>query len=73
MSSQTYPPSANTYAGYFDGAFYAMQYYTKQGSTYKRGISFSKGYDLDDVRIEVENGLVVGLYKDNGSVIVQGY
>lgn len=73
MSSQTYPSSAHTYAGYFDGALYATQYFTKEGSTYKRGISFSKGYDLDDVRLEVENGIIVGLYKDNGNVIIKGY
>lgn len=38
----------------------------------RKGISFDQGYDLDDVRIEVRNGIIVGLYKDNGSAIIVG-
>ena len=39
---------------------------------YRKGISFTQGHDLDKVRIEVKNGIIVGLYKDNGSPIVTG-
>lgn len=40
--------------------------------SYRNGISFGTGYDLDDVRLEVKNGIIVGLYKDNGSAIITG-
>ena len=40
--------------------------------TYRKGISFKQTYDLDEVRIEVVNGIIVGLYKDNGTAIITG-
>lgn len=37
---------------------------------YMEGISFDPGsYDLDDVRFRVRNGLIVGVTKDNGSLL----
>ncbi len=38
--------------------------------TYQKGISFDSGYDLDDVRLTVVNGLIVALHRDNGSIII---
>lgn len=37
---------------------------------YYDGISFGAEYDLDDVRLVVRNGIIVGLRKDNGSIIL---
>lgn len=39
---------------------------------YRDGISFGTSYDLDDVRIEVRNGIIVGLYTDKGNPIIVG-
>ncbi|WP_337941928.1 hypothetical protein [Parabacteroides sp.] len=39
---------------------------------YRNGVSFGTNYDLDDVRLEVKNGIIVGLYTDKGNPIITG-
>jgi hypothetical protein len=62
-TSQTYPSSEHTWAGYFDGGLYATRlyaanYYVKSGASFYPGISFGTSKDLDKIRLTVMNGII---------------
>jgi hypothetical protein len=65
QSTQKYPDSSSTWAGYFDGWLHATVgrfddwRIKKSDGSYTAGVSFGTSIDLDKVRFEVVNGLIV--------------
>lgn len=50
---------------------YTIEIGTGSNYTQYQGISFDETHDLDNVRLRVRNGLIVGLYNDDHEVILQ--
>jgi hypothetical protein len=70
QSTQKYPESSSTWAGYFDGWLHATVgrfddwRIKKSDGSYTAGVSFGTSIDLDKVRFEVVNGLIVKMVSE---------
>lgn len=72
--SQSFPSYNNAYAGYFDGGLYSKKLYVNEtfvvgqvdenGVKGWNGIDFDFNQDLDDIRLQVRKGIIVGIRRE---------
>ena len=71
---QSYPTMGMTYAGFFDGGLYSKKLYVNKtfvvdqeddtGVKGWEGIDFDFNQDLDDIRLQVRRGIIVGIRRE---------